>query len=543
MTTAPPKWITPFFFATIIAALLALVLVFVWHDAGQPELSDHAVADLTINLGGQPVREHCTTCHPNGSRPDPANLALLIRPHPDIGPHRIDQLGCTACHLGEGMALDREISHGLPGLGGRTVLTGHDLQATCFRCHPAEPLPGAEKAWDGYSLFFAKACNTCHATSEKEFSGFYGPDLSDIGNILGLNQIQTAILEPRKDLPNSKMPRFPVSKRQAREISYFLKSRMGTPLYTTPLQGMFREEPIVPVDLVPAGKTSTEGEKLLYQTQCLACHKFRQADGRIAPDLTYIGRQREPDYLSSLLDNPTRLVPGSAMPRIPMDETVRNQLVDFLSSQAVGPVQAIGGKHLYMQLCQRCHAAGGDGQGPIQPNLVNFPRAFNENAEFFRAVSDQRLVDSLSHGIPGTSMPGFEKLLGKEQMDHVLDLIFAAFIGLDRDDKIRLAPLPKRPERLASKLRTEELFAQNCVRCHGAFGTGAGPEALKFQPRPRNLRNHRYFEALPDQRIVRAIHDGIPGTAMPAFGDHLSDVALWSLASKVRAFSGTQKDQ
>lgn len=573
MAASPPKWITPFFYCAVLMALVAITLVVLWHDADQPDIGNHDVADITINLGGKPVREHCTTCHIDGARPDPKQLNQTTRSHPDITPHRIDQLGCTGCHLGEGMALDIEISHGLPGLEARKVLSGKDMQASCFRCHQPGPLPGAEKAWKGYQQFFAKACNTCHAINRAGQRGFYGPDLSRIGSILGLDQIQLAIREPRKEPVNSKMPRFPLSKSQSRQISYFLKSLTGDSFYETPMQMQSGMVEKVEIDLVPEGIELSDGESALYRQQCLSCHKFGQADGRIGPDLTYIGAQRDADYLTAFLDNPTRLIPGAAMPRIPMDASTEKILVQFLLTDAVGPVadhmqpagqtqspghemapdlkmnpksqgpSSMGAKQLYMQLCQRCHAAEGNGRGSIQPNLANFPRAFLNNAAFFRSVSDQRLQESLRNGIPGTSMPGYGKLLTQQQADQLLDLVFTAFINLDRQDKERVISLPERPYNPVSFSRSDELYVENCQRCHGAFGTGTGPESLEHQPRPRNLRNRPYFNNYPDERIFRAVHDGIPGTAMPAFRDHLDTRDLWGLVDKVKTFSRGQGSQ
>lgn len=534
----PPKWVSCFYFGACLAALAALVLVFLLHDAGRADLGKLPIADLTVHLGGEPVREHCTTCHPSGSRPDPADLASSIAPHPAIAPHRIDQLGCTACHLGEGMALDFEISHGLPGSGGRNILAGEDLQASCFRCHLPGPLVGAEQAWQGYQQFFARACNTCHVVRPGSRGGFYGPDLSGIGSVFGLPAIQEAIREPRKSPVNSTMPRFPLSKNQVRQISYFLKSLRGTPLYATPLQIQSGRIAFPEVDLLPPDVPLSAGERLLFRQQCLSCHKLGDHDGRIATDLTYIGGQRTADDIRTFLSNPARLVPGSAMPGLPLEETVAEELVSFLSREAIGPVPADNSRHLYMQLCQRCHAAGGDGYGPIQPNLARFPRAFTDNAGFFRTVDDQRLTNSLESGVSGTSMPGYGRLLGAAQIENLLDLIFAAFIGVDREDKVSQPPLPDPPVTSLAFSRIDELYGENCSRCHGRFGSGKGPDYLDYLPRPRNLRNRPFFAALTDHRIARSIHDGIPGTAMPAFRDHLDGPEIWGLVAKVRVFSG-----
>ncbi len=89
-----------------------------------------------------------------------------------------------------------------------------------------------------------------------------------------------------------------------------------------------------------------------------------------------------------------------------------------------------------------------------------------------------------------------------------------------------------------TRLRGANLFAEHCTRCHGRSGTGTGPEAREHLPRPRNLTNTPYFAALPDRRILRAILDGVPGTAMPAWRDTLDAKEAWFLVATVRRLAG-----
>ncbi|MDH4264736.1 MAG: hypothetical protein OEW45_03770, partial [Deltaproteobacteria bacterium] len=124
----------------------------VLHPGGQEHTS--IIADVTIHLAGVPYQEHCLTCHPQGKAAKISGKDLLFaKDHPSISPHSMDDLGCTACHLGEGMARDLVISHGFKADGARRVLSGEDLQASCYRCHELKVLKGAEKAWDGFRLF------------------------------------------------------------------------------------------------------------------------------------------------------------------------------------------------------------------------------------------------------------------------------------------------------------------------------------------------------------------------------------------------------
>ncbi len=546
--TKEPLWIDRLLLAAALLACIAALAVLI---TGWKQGPHHQglIADISVNLGGRPQREHCTTCHPGGGLLS-ATGEHIHNGHPDIAPHSLELLGCTGCHLGEGMALDEEVSHGLPGLGARTVLKGRDLQASCYRCHELGPLPGAEAAWRGYKIFLQKACDTCHHIAGLGQGGRFGPDLSTVGSTLGLPQIEEAIREPKKEPANSIMPRFPLSGSQVRQLGWFLKSRVKDPFYATPMQLQVGQVVLPQVLEEPTGN-------IFRQKRCHACHRFGEEDGRIAPDLTYIGSQRSANYIDDFLSNPARLIPGAIMPTVPLSAEERTRMLHLLTTEAVGPValhdaeqagshprpgsEEHPAKNLYMALCQRCHAASGDGRGPIQLNLAGFPRAFVDNAEFFRRVEDERLVKSIEKGIPGTSMPPYGRLLEKASRESLLDLVFSAFIGTARHDKASLEPLPPRPEALPPESRIDTAYKKLCLRCHGVAGTGTGPEYLRHLPRPRNLTNRPYFDAIEDQRIARTIADGVPGTAMPAFRREMENEVLWGMVEKVRTFSEVGK--
>ena len=419
-----PLWLNPLLLVAIFLTLsLVLVLAYVgWKEdhALHPsnyEGSSKIIADIAVNLGGIPYREHCMTCHPQGK---PANLPgepAVSRSHPAIVPHSIDDLGCTGCHLGEGMAGDLVISHGRVGTEARKVLAGEDLQASCYRCHDLKPLAGAEKAWEGYQLFTTNACDTCHHVDGLA-GGVYGPNLSTVGSSLGLSQIQTAINDPKADPINSIMPKFSLSPEEIKAISYFLKSRMKESPYETPMMKMVR----LKKQMQPVGKGTVKvpaaAEDILREKKCLACHKFQKEDGQIAPDLSYMAYMRNKNYVTDFLYSPRRRIPGAIMPSIDLTREEEGWIIGSLQKKSPeNHLHGMDPKHLYMTLCQRCHAAKGDGLGVIQPNLANFPRVFWKNGEFFRRVPDERMIKSIAKGIPGTSMPPYGDLLGDDAVN------------------------------------------------------------------------------------------------------------------------------
>ncbi len=136
-------------------------------------------------------------------------------------------------------------------------------------------------------------------------------------------------------------------------------------------------------------------------------------------------------------------------------------------------------------------------------------------------------------------MPPYGELLGKDQVNSLIDLIFREFIRIPRNDKKGDISAPTRPAEFFTGEKTEKEYRSLCSSCHGVAGTGKGPDYLKYLPRPRDLTNHPYFQSIPDDRIALEIAHGVPGTAMSSFSGKISAEGIWSLVKKVRALSGS----
>jgi mono/diheme cytochrome c family protein len=381
------------------------------------------------------------------------------------------------------------------------------------------------------------ACDTCHNVDGLA-GGIYGPDLSAVGSSLGLKQIQAAIDDPKADPENSIMPKFSLPPEQIKAISYFLKSRMKESLYETPMIRMAKiRKPAKTTERGPV-KVPVSANDILREKKCLACHKFQREDGQIAPDLSYMAFMRDQDYIKDFLYSPGKRIPGAIMPSVNFAPGEEEWIVRILRRKnPENHLHGMNPKHLYMMLCQRCHAANGDGFGVIQPNLANFPRAFRKNGEFFRRIPDERIFKSVEKGIPGTSMPPYGELLGRESINSLIDLIFRELIRTERKDKSPPITLPQIPAALLTREQVEKEYIKHCSSCHGIAGNGKGPEYLKYLPRPRDLTNRPYFMTLTDERIALSIFSGVPGTGMRPFEAKISPQSLGSLVNMIRELS------
>src|SRR5208283_3216846 len=112
-------------------------------------------------------------------------------------------------------------------------------------------------------------------------------------------------------------------------------------------------------------------------------------------------------------------------------------------------------------------------------------------ASFMNSKPDERFLKSLKEGVPGTSMPPWERVLSEEQRKEVLAYVFQNFVKEPRqtlkERKVpETNPVAFTPESVSAG---EQIFLDRCTGCHGRKADGKGPNSLDISPRPRNLRN------------------------------------------------------
>jgi mono/diheme cytochrome c family protein len=80
------------------------------------------------------------------------------------------------------------------------------------------------------------------------------------------------------------------------------------------------------------------------------------------------------------------------------------------------------------------------------------------------------------------------------------------------------------------------LYQANCLICHGANGAGDGPAAVGLSPGPADFTQHMLPGKHTDGQVFLWIRDGVPGSAMPGWGQRLSEEQLWQLVTYLRTF-------
>ncbi|MBI3186222.1 MAG: c-type cytochrome [Myxococcales bacterium] len=88
------------------------------------------------------------------------------------------------------------------------------------------------------------------------------------------------------------------------------------------------------------------------------------------------------------------------------------------------------------------------------------------------------------------------------------------------------------------------LYRKACAPCHGIRGDGEGPAARFLDPPPRDFTTGNYkFRSTPSgavpltEDLIRTVSEGIPGTFMPRWKEHLSGAEIAQVVEYLRELS------
>ncbi|GAB4503011.1 MAG: hypothetical protein Fur0043_00030 [Anaerolineales bacterium] len=173
---------------------------------------------------------------------------------------------------------------------------------------------------------------------------------------------------------------------------------------------------------------------------------------------------------------------------------------------------------IYAAQCVACHGADGLGTG-IAPAL-NDPAVREKTAD--------ELTRTLTYGSAGTLMAGWSNVLAAEDIAAMVTLI-------QRWDEVPTGaipapdvPIPTTEESIALGA---ELYSANCSRCHGPEGQG--------KPIAPSINVKSFLTSTTDQAMQQIIMLGVPGTAMPAWGDRMTEAEIQAIVGFIRQWEET----
>ena len=300
---------------------------------------------------------------------------------------------------------------------------------------------------------------------------------------------------------------------------------------------------------------AADGAKV-YAEFCGVCHgekgdgNTRLRRGLTTPprDFTSAAARRELSR-ERMINSVTHGRPGTAMlafdTRLSEEEiaaAVDHIRANFMSggvAKEARPAKMVLGEQLYVRNCAVCHGDKGSGAMWTQSSLNPSPRDFT-SAATRDELSRERMILSVTYGRPGTAMMSFRKRLSADEIETVVDYIRASFF---MKGPAPAAPHPQFvqadmslpfPDQLkGDATKGREFYEHNCFTCHGLEGNGEGPRAKFITPRPRNFLAMESRLRLNRPALFTAVHDGLRGTVMPAWGKVLNDQQIADVAEYV----------
>lgn len=170
-------------------------------------------------------------------------------------------------------------------------------------------------------------CMGCHTLLGE--GAYYAPDLTQVYVRRGEDWMRTFIKDPQAMFPGErKMVQYDFTEDQISDVIAFLKWVGEIDTNGWPPEPNIKP-PTQPA--VVAAKVDLARAPAKYKQICTACHALGGQGGNVGPALDGVGDKYDPAYLHRWLDDPQSVKPGTAMPKLPLTDAEREELVRFLS--------------------------------------------------------------------------------------------------------------------------------------------------------------------------------------------------------------------
>ncbi|WP_457647427.1 c-type cytochrome [Profundibacter sp.] len=216
------------------------------------------------------------------------------------------------------------------------------------------------------------------------------------------------------------------------------------------------------------------------------------------------------------------------------------------------------GADLYYKNCVYCHGDLLNGEGhfakTFNPRPINF-----QDVGMIAQLQESFLFWRITKGGPGlpregtpwaSAMPVWEEMLQEDEVWKIISFLYD-YTGfeprsweLEEKSADAVEPAPVDPNAELTEEQIDAVYMKRCSQCHGVDGDGLGVAADRMYPKPRDFTlglfkykttdNNSEFPS--DDDLRNTIKNGLAGTAMPAWGEILSDAEIDGLIQKIKVF-------
>lgn len=187
-----------------------------------------------------------------------------------------------------------------------------------------------EEVKRGKHIFDKNNCMGCHTILGE--GAYYAPELTKVYERRGPAWISQFIKDPEAMYPGQRrMVKYNFTDAEINDLNAFFKW-----IGEMDLNG-FPAKPDLKAAAAPAvtavANTSEPAPPAMFAQICSSCHQLKGTGGAVGPALDGVGNRFDETKLVAWLKDPAAVKPGTAMPKLPMTDAERTELVTFLLAQ------------------------------------------------------------------------------------------------------------------------------------------------------------------------------------------------------------------
>ena len=286
--------------------------------------------------------------------------------------------------------------------------------------------------------------------------------------------------------------------------------------------------------LFPPETPSAVRGKAVFTADCAACHGAAGDGSGLAgaanfTDLEFMRNAKPAEFFAAIRDG----VEGTAMPAwgATLSEMDIWDVLYYERTFATSPENVAQGKALFTANCTTCHGAAGDG------SALKGAADFTDQ-EFMSNEDPAKFFEAVTNGVEGSAMPAWGASFDEDQIWSLID--YLSTFAYEYPEGAAAAPEPTpeltgveptaapetgdaTPSGMPSAVRGKAVFAANCVACHGEAGDGSALDGAA------DFTDLEFMRGEKPAEFFKSIRDGVEGTAMPAWGETLSEMEIWDV--------------
>jgi cbb3-type cytochrome c oxidase subunit II len=424
-----------------------------------------------------------------------------------------------------------------------------------------------------------------------------GPDLSHIGRKRSMQWETDHLKAPRDFSPLSIMPNFSfltdAERRTISEYLFYLGDRTAAErMIDSPAPYQNVQAPQM-ASQVPAGTTTHTPQgwptfiesgfyegKQIFVSRCLTCHGCAgNGLGHYGGTLVVTPANFKADPFRSMPDDQwfwhvSEGIQGSVMPpwKESLSEDQRWKVIRYVQEVYAHPLERdpdegdpppaydktnpissnlenqTAGKTIWTRECLVCHGDAATGEGIYRQGVEPVPPSFTDKGHY-GPFTDGDYFWRISEGVPWTAMPTWKLQYTETQRWQLVTYIRTIFT-----QTTPRPPDPPKTERFdyptiyhTMKIPADATYEQGkaqflvmCSHCHGVAGDGTGAAGSYLNPKPKDLRKLQteiktgLGSGNPEGSLLSRITFGIKDTAMPTWGEFLTEQVRWTDARFVK---------